>query len=69
MRFFAPFFLQTVPPCPITDDLGLFHFLVNFHKVIGRLKRFPGVRDIGETIINFDVRTFFKTFSRCLGHR
>ena len=42
--YFAPiFFYQTVPPGPIRDDLGPFHFLANFHKVIGHLKRFPGV--------------------------
>jgi len=55
------FFYQTVPPGPIRDELGAFNLLVNFHKVIGLLKRFPSVRDTGETIINFEVSQFLKT--------
>ena len=65
--FLSPvFFHLSAPPGPIRDDLGPFIFLANFHKVIGLLKRLPGVRDIGETIINFEVRKFLKTLFKCI---
>jgi len=44
-EIFCSFIYETVPPGPIRDDLGPFHFFANFYKVIRLLKRFPGVRD------------------------
>ena len=55
MRFLLHFFYQTVPPGPISDVLGPFNFLTNFHRFIGLLKRFPGVWDTGETIRIYEV--------------
>jgi len=64
--YFDLFFYQTVPPVPIRGVLGIFHFLANFHRVIGLLKRFPSVQDTGEMIRIHEVKQFLKRWIKCI---
>ena len=41
MRFFAPFFPQSVYSGPIREVLGPFSFISLFHRVNGILKQLP----------------------------